>query len=127
MNTGNAESKSTTSDVESNSMNTGRSDGVILGAIKLNIENKFLSPGEIFALMLTHRPSGKSVAGGIKENVAFVLENENNLTCKGFGKQACYIDDCGALSRSGSCKTHHYVLTEDKGLHYVDKKRWKLR
>ena len=99
-NTTNVESNSTTSDVESNSMNTGRSDGVIFGAIKLNIENKFLIPEEVFALMLTHRPSGKSVPGGIKENVAFALENESNLNRKGFGKRACYIDDCGAWSRS---------------------------
>ena len=110
------------SNVESNSANTGKSDCVILGAIKLNIENKFLSPEEVLALMLTQQPSGKSVPGGVKENVAFVLENETNLTRKGVGKRACYVDDCGAWSRSGSCKTHHYILSEGKRLHYVDKK-----
>lgn len=72
--------------------------------------------------MLTHRPSGKSVPGGIKENVAFILENEHNFTRKDFGKLACYVDDCGAWSRTGSCKTRHYILTDDKRLNYVDKK-----
>ena len=84
------------SNVESNSANTRKLDCIILGAIKLNIENKFLSPEEVLALMLNQRPSGKSLPGGVKENVAFVLENENNLTCKGVGKLACYVDDCGA-------------------------------
>ena len=69
------------SNVESNSANTGTLDCIILGAIKLNIENKFLSP-EVLALMLTQWPSGKSVPGGVKENVAFGLENEKILLVK---------------------------------------------
>ncbi len=94
----------------------------IPGAIKLTIEDKFLSPEEVLALMHTHRPSGKNIPRGIKENVAFVLENENNLTRKDNGKRACYVDDCGAWSRKGSAKTHHYVLKPHNKLDYVDKK-----
>jgi hypothetical protein len=94
----------------------------IPGAIKLTIEDKFLSPEEVLALMHTHRPSGKNIPRGIKENVAFVLENENNLTRKENGKRACYVDDCGAWSRNGSAKTHHYVLKQHNKLDYVDKK-----
>jgi hypothetical protein len=48
----------------------------IPGAIKLIIEDKFLSPEEVLALMHTHRPSGKNIPQGIKENVVFLLENE---------------------------------------------------
>ncbi len=134
-NSTNTSKSTTTSDVRSKGERTDRKktkkckgvrtenlDGVILGAIKLNIENKFLSPEEVLDLMVTHRQSGKSVPGGIKENVAFILENQCNLTRKNFGKRACYVDDCRAWSRTGSCKTHHYILTEDKRLDYVDKK-----
>lgn len=58
----------------------------------------------------------------MKENVPFVLENENNITRENLGKRACYVDDCGFWSKTGSCKTHHYILTNDRGLDYVDKK-----
>ena len=51
----------------------------IPGAIKLSVEDKFLDPQDVLTLLLTHRPIGKSIPRGIKENVAFVLENENNL------------------------------------------------
>jgi hypothetical protein len=93
----------------------------IPGAIKLTIEDKFLSPEEVLALIHTHRPSGKSIPRGIKENVAFVLENENNLTRRDNGKRACYVDDCGAWSRNGSTKTHHYVLKSHNKFDYVDR------
>ncbi len=94
----------------------------IPGVIKLTIEDMFLSPEEVLALMHTHRPSGKNIPRGIKENVAFVLENENNLTRKDNGKRACYVDDCGAWSRKGSATTHHYVLKPHNKLDYVNKK-----
>ena len=42
---------------KSKGVRSGNSDGVLLGAIKINIENKFLSPEEVLDLMLTHRPS----------------------------------------------------------------------
>ena len=94
----------------------------IPGAIKLTIKDKFLSSEEVLALIHTHRPSGKSIPRGIKENVAFILENENNLTRKDNGKRACYVDDCSAWSRNGSTKTHHYVLKSHNKLDYVDRK-----
>lgn len=50
------------------------------------------------------------------------MESENNLTRKHNGKRACYVDDCGAWSRNGSTKTHHYVLKQHNKLDYVDKK-----
>lgn len=93
-----------------------------LGVIKLSVEDKFLDPQDVLTLLLTHRPTGKSIPRGIKENVAFVLENENNLIRKANGNRACYVDDCGAWSSTGSCKTHHYAMEEDEKLDYVDKK-----
>ena len=94
----------------------------IPGAIKLSVEDKFLDPQDVLTLLLTHRPIGKSIPRGIKENVAFVLENENNLIRNANGNRACYVDDCGAWSSTGSCKTHHYTMEEDEKLDYVDKK-----
>lgn len=86
----------------------------------MSIEDKFLNPEDVLTLLLTGR-SGRNITRGVKENVAFVLENEENLTQKATGNRVCYVDDCGAWSRRGSCKTHHYIMTEDK-LYYVDKK-----
>jgi hypothetical protein len=72
----------------------------ISGSIKLTIEDKFMSPEEV--LMHTHRPSGKRIPQGIKECVAFVLENENNVTRKDNGKRACNIDDCRVWTKNGA-------------------------
>ena len=115
----NTKSKDTNSK-NTNSENTNSER--IPGAIKLPLEDKFLDPQNVLTLLLTHRPSGKSVPRGIKENVAFVLENENNLVRNANGNRSCYVDDCGAWSSTGSCKTHHYIMAEDKKLDYVDKK-----
>ena len=60
----------------------------IPGAIKLPLEDKFLDPQNVLTLLLTHRPSGKTVPRGIKENVAFVLENESNLVRNANGNRS---------------------------------------
>ena len=118
-NSKNTNSKNTNSK-NTNSENTNSER--IPGAIKLPLEDKCLDPQNVLTLLLTHRPSGKSVPRGIKENVAFVLENENNLVRNANGNRSCYVDDCGAWSSTGSCKTHHYIMAEGKKLDYVDKK-----
>ena len=58
--------------------------------------------------MLTHRPSGKTIPRGIKENVAFIVENQNSLVMLTTAELGLELD--------------HYVLTEDNRLDYVDKK-----
>ena len=95
-----------TSSVESNSVNTNSSETGSIGT-------------------LTHRPSGKTIPCGVKENVAFLLQNEENITRRGNGKRPCYVDDCGAWSRIASCKTHYYIVKEDNRLDYTEKKEGK--
>ena len=72
--------------------------------------------------MLCERPSGKTVPPGINENVLFVLDNEENATWQASGQRACYADDCGTWSGKASSKTHHYIMSEENDLAYVDKK-----
>ena len=93
----------------------------INGAIA--IENrKFVDPENILQLMIHEKPCGKTIPTGVKENVLFVVDNNDNTDRQAKGKRPMYVDDCGIWSDKASCKTHHYIISEDGCLEYVDKK-----
>lgn len=72
--------------------------------------------------MLDERATGKTIPQDIKENVLFVLENENSKLRQANGKREIYVNDGGAWSDKASCKTHHCIVSEERRLQYVDKK-----
>jgi hypothetical protein len=61
--------------------------------------------------MLHERPSVKAIPQDEKENVLFMLGNENNATRQAYGQRPCYADDCRAWSY-GSSKSKRQLAVD---------------
>ena len=66
------------------------------GAIPIP-NRKFTDPSVILQIMLHERPSVKAIPQGGKENVLFVLGNENNSTRQAYRQRLCYAVGLGHM------------------------------
>ncbi|XP_071958450.1 uncharacterized protein [Antedon mediterranea] len=86
----------------------------------LKSPERFLTPNEIFKIMLSEKPTSTSIPNGIKHNVYFLLDNSVNISRWANGQRSQYKDDCNWSTKTSSNR-HYYVLVDDH-LSYVDKK-----
>ena len=56
----------------------------------------------VLQLMTNDMLCGKTVLQGVKENIAFLLDNKDNTECRANGKRSHFVDDCGVWAKPSS-------------------------
>ena len=79
------------------------------------VVNILLAEDSVVDCLCTELPKGR------KENVYFVVDNNENIKRRNSGGKSKFPDDCGAWSDSSSTKKHHYVF-ENGSLVYIELK-----
>ncbi len=79
------------------------------------VVNILLAEDSVVDCLCTELPKGR------KENVYFVVDNNENIKRRNSGGKSKFPDDCGAWSDSSSTKKHHYV-SENGSLVYIELK-----
>jgi len=86
------------------------------------IENngKFLDSDELIEILLSSYDDVRTkIPRGLKENIAYIVDNSANVQRELAGKRRKYVDDCGVWG-SVSLKTHYYVRQNNQ-LKYAEK------
>ena len=79
------------------------------------LKNGFLLLDEVLDVLMNSRPTMRTIPGGRKVNVYFVLDNSLNLERRANGGHSTYPDDCGPWNqRRTSTKPSYYIRN---GLH----------
>ena len=83
-------------------------------------KGRFMNADDIFKTMMFRIPIGDTVPEGTKENVCFLIDDEENITRRANGKKRKYSDDYGVWSIRPSSDTDYYYIREDGHLTFMN-------
>jgi len=81
-------------------------------------DGTFLDSDTVIDLLSTSETSDTNIPRGKKENLYFIINNEQNHNRVEQGKKRKYVDDCGVW-KYASIKAHYFVHTDNQ-FRYVD-------
>lgn len=81
------------------------------------IENSFLDVSELLSTLQNHsfEESHPSIPFGTKNNVFFVVQNNQNCDQRSKGKKSAFSDDCGAWNSNSRCTPKTYYVKSESG------------
>lgn len=82
------------------------------------LDKGFMETDVIVSLLTTYtyEQSHNSIPDGIKNDVFFVIKNNDNVTSRGKGARTCFFDDCGVWdSAKGSTPKTYFIGNHEDG------------